>query len=39
MTFERFCTMAYSKKLQRCNNAFRSLLKRQAKVNWLLNVL
>ena len=38
MTFERFCTMAYSKKLQRCNNAFRSLLKRQAKVNQLLNV-
>ena len=39
MTFECFCAMAYSKKLQRCNNAFRSLLKRQAKVNRLLNVL
>ena len=39
MTFECFCVMPYSKKLQQCNNVFHSLLKRQAKVNQLLNIL
>ena len=39
MTFKCFCVMPYSKKLQLCNNAFHSLLKRQAKVNHLLNIL
>ena len=38
MTFECFCMIPYPKMLQRCNNAFKSLVKRQMKVNKLLNV-
>ena len=38
MTFECFCMIPYPKKLQRCNNTFKSLVKRQMKVNKLLNV-
>ena len=39
MTFARFCNLRYEKKLRKCNQVFRSLLQRQAKVNGLLNVL
>ena len=38
MTFEWFCNLNYRTKLRKCNQAYRSLLQRQAKVNRLLNV-
>ena len=39
MTFERFSCLQYQNKLPRCNRAFTELVKRQTKVNRLLNVL
>ena len=39
MTFERFSCLQYQNKLPRRNRAFTELVKRQTKVNSLLNVL
>ena len=39
MTFERFSSLPYPSKLDRCNKAFQSLIKRQTKVNAHINVL
>ena len=38
MTFEQFSNLNYGTKLRKCNQAYRSLLLRQTKVNHLLNV-
>ena len=39
MTFETFSCLQYENKLSRCNGALTTLVKRQTKVNTLLNVL
>ena len=39
MTFEQFSSLPYPSKLDRCNKAFQSLIKRQTKVNAHIKVL